>query len=246
MEKSGSFSKMAKALPKTEKTDSIQKSPSDDSLKQPLQSILVKCPSGDDEESFFKMGKFRPRAMTDPISPRPRLHVHFDLPDITVDDCSDDEDNDEFREELANTNEGAFFVFKSPPRQRSNTCPMNMFSKRQRNRRNRPATPPPADEVPHDAPRYPSWERVPFSPHALTSVEETETVPSKETVVTTDLKSVTKSESTGRVRKLSTGKSPKSRNIVSDVSKSQSKGSGPRLTNGHLTSKQGNPIDITG
>lgn len=147
----------------------------------PLQSILIRqrvsLDHGDDD-SFFHT-PMRPRANTDPISPRPNLHVRFDLPDIIVDDCSDNDDEnldkshpEEINKELANTNEGAFFVFKSPPRQRSNTCPMNMFSRRKK-ALDRPPTPPPMDKLPQDTfPRYPSWEKVHFSPHSLTSVEE--------------------------------------------------------------------------
>lgn len=126
------------------------------------------------DEDFFK-GPMRPRANTDPVSPRPRLHVHFDLPDIVVDDCSDnDEDHvdrsrpEEINRALADTDEGAFFVFKSPPRQRSNTCPSNMFSKR-RSAKDRPPTPPPKDEQFN---KYPSFEKVSFQPHTLSKVTE--------------------------------------------------------------------------
>ena len=154
--------------------------------KLTLQSILINnktSPTENDEEEYFG-GQMRPRANTDPVSPRPKLnrlrslHVHFDLPDIIVDDCSDNDEDymdrsrpEEINKELANTDQGAFFVFQSPPRERSNTCPKNMFSKKRR-ARNRPPTPPPSDNVPRDFPRHPSWEKVSFSPHSLTKVSE--------------------------------------------------------------------------
>lgn len=214
------------------------------------KSILVHHGSVDtDDDSFFRT-PMRPRANTDPISPRPCHHVHFDLPDIVVDDCSDNDDEnvdrshpEEINKELANTEEGAFFVFKSPPRQRSNTCPVNMFSKR-KERRNRPPTPPPADKLPEDTfPRYPSWEKVHFSPHSLSSVEET-----REFVVTQE-KSVTKSDSptrsnTGHNSPARSRKSLHTRTVksasVKEFKSSTStspKRPVPRLANGHVGSK---------
>ena len=141
-----------------------------------LHPILTKTTSiGGSDDQFFRLGPMRPRANTDPCPPRPRLKVRFDLPDSIVDECSDDElekiwTPDSARNELANTEEGAFFVFKSPPRQRSNTLPCNMFRRRVKDR---PPTPPPSDNVPHDGPhRHVSKEMATFSPHKLTKVTE--------------------------------------------------------------------------
>ncbi|XP_060554277.1 uncharacterized protein LOC132715298 [Ruditapes philippinarum] len=223
--------------------DTINESPAQD-IPQRTKSILVHHGSVDtDDESFFRT-PMRPRANTDPISPRPCYHVRFDLPDIVVDDCSDnDEENvdrsrpEEINKELANTEEGAFFVFKSPPRQRSNTCPVNMFSKH-KERRNRPPTPPPAEKLPEDTfPRYPSWEKVQFSPHSLTSVEE-----AREFVVTQE-KSVTKSESPTRSRKTVHTRTVKS-SSMKEFKSSSPKRSVPRLPNGHVGAKS-NTIHTT-
>lgn len=148
----------------------------DDSvINRRLHPILVNTSSaGNGEDSFFKLGPMRPRANTDPTAPRPRLRVHFDLPDIIVDDCSEDElekiySPDIMTNELTNTEEGAFFVYTSPPRQRSNTCPSNMF----RRVTDRPPTPPPSDKVSKDGfTRHHSKEKVSFSPHKLSKVTE--------------------------------------------------------------------------
>jgi len=231
---------MEKSLPNIEENSSTCETLEDGS-KQPLHSILVNSNQPQSDDDFFKSRLFRPRANTDPVSPRPRLHVHFDLPDIVVDDCSDNEyDEDDGEEnELANTNEGAFFVFKSPPRQRSNTCPTNMFSTKRRQRRNRPPTPPPPGEVSHDLQRYPSWERVGFSPHALTSVEETREI---STTTIQDKKSTTTTKSETKTRKISVGKMAKDKQSGVQTPKR----SLPKLPNGHVTSKQTSAIDISG
>lgn len=140
-----------------------------------LHPILVNTSSaGSGEDPFFKLGPMRPRANTDPTSPRPPLRVHFDLPDIIVDDCSEDEleriySPDAMTKELTNSEEGAFFVYTSPPRQRSNTCPSNMFRKKL----DRPPTPPPSDRVSKEGfNRHISKDKVSFSPHKLTKVTE--------------------------------------------------------------------------
>lgn len=218
---------------------------------QPLQSILVNHGSVDNDDDHFFRTPMRPRANTDPISPRPCHHVRFDLPDIIVDDCSDNDDSyldqshpEEINKELANTDEGAFFVFKSPPRQRSNTCPINMFSKR-KERKNRPPTPPPAEKLPPDTfPRYPSWEKVHFSPHSLSCVEE-----ARETVTVTQEKVVTKSESPSRQSDHSDSpvrsrKTVHTRRVKSSSVKefrqspsSSPKRTLPRIPNGHVGSK---------
>ena len=141
-----------------------------------LHPILVNTSSeGGMDDPFYRLGPMRPRANTDPTAPRPRLRVHFDLPDIIVDDCSDDElekiySPDVITNELANTAQGAFFVYTSPPRQRSNTCPSNMF---RRKINNRPPTPPPSDKVPKDGyQRHIGKDKVSFSPHKLSKVAE--------------------------------------------------------------------------
>ena len=201
-----------------------------------LQSILVHHL---EEEDFFH-GQMRPRANTDPISPRPRLHVTFDLPDIVVDDCSDNDEDyldcahpEEINKDLRNTDEGAFFVFKSPPRQRANTCPMNMFSKR-KPRRNRPATPPPKESGSQEFPRHPSWEKVTFSPHSLTSVEETREI-SRDTAQTSRTISP---DSYNRSRKLGQTQPARGRQKGANESPSSSpKRTLSRLTNGHVTHK---------
>lgn len=240
-------------MPKLHKKDKMDRISDPISIKEtspkgPLQSILVKCGSVDtDDESFFRT-QMRPRANTDPISPRPCHHVRFDLPDIIVDDCSDNDDNylddshpEEINKELANTDEGAFFVFKSPPRQRSNTCPENMFSKR-KERRNRPPTPPPAEKLPPDTfPRYPSWEKVQFCPHSLSRVEE-----ARETVtVITQEKVVTKSESPSRSRKTIQTRRVKGSSVKELIHSPSSspKRTVTRLANGHVGTKS-NEISI--
>lgn len=205
-----------------------------------LQSILVNHVDLDDD-TFFNTA-MRPRANTDPISPRPCLHVRFDLPDIVVDDCSDnDADNldqshpEEINRELVNTDEGAFFVFKSPPRQRSNTCPINMFSKHKARReiKDRPPTPPPLDKIPLDTfPRYPSWEKVHFCPHSLSRVEE-----ARETTCTTTRErtiSSAKSDSSTRTRKTHTRTNHSS--TVKELNSSP-KRTVPRIPNGHVSSR---------
>ena len=143
---------------------------------QHLHPILVNSSSeGGVDDPFYKLGPMRPRANTDPTAPRPRLKVHFDLPDIIVDDCSDEElekmySPDVITNELANTAQGAFFVYTSPPRQRSNTCPSNMF---RRKTIDRPPTPPPSDKIPKDGvQRHIGKDRVSFSPHVLSKVAE--------------------------------------------------------------------------
>ena len=144
---------------------------------QKLHPILSKTSSvGGSDDQFFRLGPMRPRANTDPCPPKPKLKVRFDLPDIVVDECSDDEldtvwtPTDKARSEQANTEEGAFFVFKSPPRQRSNTLPCDMFRRRVKDR---PPTPPPSDNVPRDGPHRPvSKDLASFSPHKLTKVAE--------------------------------------------------------------------------
>lgn len=209
-----------------------------------LQSILVNHVDLDDD-TFFRT-PMRPRANTDPISPRPCLHVRFDLPDIVVDDCSDNDDDnldeshpEEINKELVNTDEGAFFVFKSPPRQRSNTCPINMFSKHKARKeiKDRPPTPPPLDKIPQDMfPRYPSWEKVHFSPHSLTRVEEARETTCTTTTTTTRERTISsaKSESSTRTRKTHT------RTIHSSNVKelnSSPKRTVPRIPNGHVGSR---------
>ena len=148
----------------------------DTTKTHPLHPILTKTTSvGGSDDQFFRLGPMRPRANTDPSAPRPRLKVRFDLPDIIVDDCSDDEleklcTPDGARYEQADTEEGAFFVFKSPPRQRANTLPSNMFRRRVKDR---PPTPPPSDNVPREGfHRHVSKEMASFSPHKLTKVTE--------------------------------------------------------------------------
>ncbi|KAL4231682.1 hypothetical protein ACF0H5_009261 [Mactra antiquata] len=209
----------------------------------PLHSILIRHGASfdHDDDSFFHT-PMRPRANTDPMSPRPNLHVRFNLPDIIVDDCSDNDDDqvdkahpEEINKELANTNEGAFFVFKSPPRQRSNTCPVNMFSKRKK-ALDRPPTPPPADKLPQDTfPRYPSWEKVHFSPHSLDSVEE-----GKEQTAG-DKKGVVTSKIDCRSRKISLTKTVKTTKVKTSgtrdgVSTSPKRGC-TNVTNGHVPQK---------
>lgn len=215
---------------------------------QPLQSILVNAGSVDDDEHFFR-APMRPRAMTDPISPRPCHHVRFDLPDIIVDDCSDnDESNiaesspDEISKELANTNEGAFFVFKSPPRQRSNTCPSNMFSKR-RERKYRPPTPPPSDRIPLDAAtKYPSWEKVDFSRHHLDSVEEVK----EATLSSAQDSACSKSTMKTGSQKVLNSKTVKTTvtSSVKETMESSSSSSVSRIVNGHVTSKTNGIRDV--
>ncbi|KAL3863856.1 hypothetical protein ACJMK2_005583 [Sinanodonta woodiana] len=117
----------------------------------------------------------RPRAYTDPSSPKPRMkhHVHFDLPEIIVDDYSvnDDQGKDNELQEKANTAEGAFFVYTSPPRRRSNTCPSTLFSRKPE----RPGTPPP--EIKNNIKKVENLfigpqRGVSFSPHRLPKVAE--------------------------------------------------------------------------
>ncbi|KAH3706515.1 uncharacterized protein LOC127858004 isoform X2 [Dreissena polymorpha] len=221
----------------------IVKSSSTDNVKQPLHSILV---NGNTDDDFFKVAKFRPRANTEPTPPKPKLRVHFDLPDIVVDDCSDNEQDvidtsrpEEINKELANTAEGAFFVFKSPPRQRSNTCPINMFGG-SKPRKNRPPTPPPKDRIPQgNLQRYPSWEKVDFAPHTLCSVEE-----AKE--INQDNKP-SGSELEHRSRRSSANKHVKPRSSIpaSDSPSGSPKRTHVRLSNGHVAHKTGNAIDIT-
>lgn len=211
--------------------------------KSRLQSILVKPGLVEDDDSFFK-GPMRPRAMTDPISPRPCHHVRFDLPDIIVDDCSDDENNtddafpDEKTRELANTDEGAFFVYTSPPRQRANTCPVNMFSSKTRVRKHRPPTPPPTDRVSPDFPRYPSWEKADFSRHQLDCVEEV-----KESVPDSN-----RSDSPRRSRKALHANSKTTKTSSTKETKDSSNSSSssvPKLTNGHVSSKSSGIIQTS-
>lgn len=148
----------------------------DSTINRHLHPILSKTlsASGADDQ-FFKLGPMRPRANTDPSAPRPKLRVRFDLPDIIVDDCSDEEleqiySPNRARDEKADTEEGAFFVYTSPPRQRSNTLPSNMF---RRKVIDRPPTPPPRDSVPKDGfHRHLSKEMASFSPHKLSKVAE--------------------------------------------------------------------------
>lgn len=209
-----------------------------------LHSILI---NHVDEDDFFHAGHMRPRANTDPVSPRPRLRVTFDLPDIVVDDCSDNDDDnvdrshpEEINKELRNTAEGAFFVFKSPPRQRANTCPMNMFSKR-KPRKNRPPTPPPKESGSQEFPRHPSWEKVTFSPHSLTSVEESREI-SRENAHSS--KTV---ENQSRSRKLSHTKTVKGNQKASGDSPTRSTSPkrtiNSKIANGHVTHKTGGHRD---
>lgn len=226
-----------------ERSDSVGSySLNSDGRSSQLHSILVHHVEDDD---FFH-GQMRPRANTDPVSPRPRLHVTFDLPDIVVDDCSDnDEDNvdssrpEEINKDLRNTAEGAFFVFKSPPRQRSNTCPNNMFSKR-KSRRNRPPTPPPKETVTQEFPRHPSWEKVTFSPHSLSSVEETRELTRDQNTAQTSKQ--TSSLDTGRSRKPGNARTGKGKQTCESPSSSP-KRTATRIPNGHVTHKPGGHRD---
>lgn len=227
-----------------ESSESVGSSPTGSENKSlNLHSILIH--HGDDDDFFHR--PMRPRANTDPVSPRPRLHVTFDLPDIVVDDCSDnDEDNvdrshpEEINKELRNTAEGAFFVFQSPPRQRANTCPMNMFSRR-KPRRNRPPTPPPSETVSQELNRHPSWEKVTFSPHSLSSVEETREM-------TRDSSNSSCAKSTSETaqrqsRKTNINRSGKTKQKALDSPSSSPKRTLPRIPNGHVTHKSGSHRD---
>ncbi|KAK3587483.1 hypothetical protein CHS0354_003623 [Potamilus streckersoni] len=147
-------------------------------VKPKTHSILI----NKNDESIVEISSkdyldipMRPRAYTDPSSPKPKMkhHVHFDLPDIIVDDYSDQDDRgkDNELQEKANTAEGAFFVYTSPPRRRSNTCPSSLFSRKIE----RPGTPPP--EIKNNIKKVENLfigpqRGVSFSPHRLPKVTE--------------------------------------------------------------------------
>lgn len=122
----------------------------------------------------------RPRANSDPAASKAELHVHFDLPEITVDDFSEELDH---LKEKANSSEGAFFVFTSPPRRRANTCPEKYF----RND-DRPPTPPPGGvrRVHHRNGIVRNPPKISFIHHKLSKVVEDTSDVLRETSVSKD------------------------------------------------------------
>ncbi|KAK7465247.1 hypothetical protein BaRGS_00037584 [Batillaria attramentaria] len=78
----------------------------------------------------------RPRANSDPTAGTWSKAPTITLPEITVEDCTDNE----LLEINAGLDEGGLFGMDATPRRRANTCPEDLFRKRN----GRPPTPPPS------------------------------------------------------------------------------------------------------
>jgi len=89
------------------------------------------------------------------------------VPEITVEDCSDTYTDLEVAESLDHFD----IHLTEPIRPRANTCPENIFKRI----KDRPATPPPLEGKKltwKELSRSPSKEKVSFAPHKLTKVSE--------------------------------------------------------------------------